>query len=263
MAAGQPDAADRGFYVYGIVGREQPELAGVAGVDAGSAVFVVEEDGLGAIVSEVPLAEFGDDALQSNLEELSWVAEKVRAHEEVLERAAREAPVLPLRFGTIYRSLDGLRGLLAHDRNDLSSTLEQLRGKREWGVKSVVDRERLGQAVSGSDPRVAELAQAAEAKPAGTAYLGRKRLERHVDARADELAARLASDAHERLAAVADRAVRDRSPGLKASYLVEEARDDDFRRVLEDVGREYEEFGIRFELTGPWPPYSFVGEPTR
>jgi Gas vesicle synthesis protein GvpL/GvpF len=258
MATGRADAADRGFYVYGIVGREQPKLAGVMGVDAASAVFVVEDNGLGAIVSEVPLDEFGDDALPSNLEEVSWVAAKVRAHENVLERAAREAPVLPLRFGTIYRSLDRVRDFLAGDRTELASTLEQLRGKREWGVKSLVDRDRLGQAVHASDPRAAELAEATEAKPAGTAYLGRKRLERHLEARADQLAARFAGEAHERLAAVAERAVLERSAGLKGAYLVDEARDDDFRRVLEAVGREYEPFGIRFELTGPWPPYSFV-----
>jgi Gas vesicle synthesis protein GvpL/GvpF len=258
MATGRADAADRGFYVYGIVGRQKPALAGVMGVDAASPVFVLDDDGLGAIVSEVPLAEFGDEALRSNLEEVSWVAAKVRAHEDVLERAAREAPVLPLRFGTIYRSLDRVRDFLAGDRTDLASTLEQLRGKREWGVQSLVDRDRLGQAVHASDPRAVELAEATEAKPAGTAYLGRKRLERHLEARADQLAARLAGEAHERLAAVAERAVLEQTAGLKGAYLVDEARDDDFRRVLEDVGREYEPFGIRFELTGPWPPYSFV-----
>jgi Gas vesicle synthesis protein GvpL/GvpF len=190
------------------------------------------------------------------------VAEKVRAHEQVLERAAREAPVLPLRFGTIYRSLDGLRELLTRDRGQLASTLEELRGKQEWGVTSVIDRERLGQAVHATDPRATQLAEAAEGKPTGTAYLGRKRLERHVGARADELATRLSAAAHERFAAVAHRAVREGSTQLKGAYLVEESRDDEFRRVLEEVGREYEPFGIRFELTGPWPPYSFVGEQT-
>jgi hypothetical protein len=262
MAADRAEPADRGFYVYGIVGTERPELTGVTGVDGRSAVFMHDEDGLGAIVSEVPLAEFGEDALRRNLEELSWVAEKVRAHEEVLERAAREAPVLPLRFGTIYRSLDGLRELLTQERGQLATTLERLRGKREWGVTSVVDRERLSQAVHATDPRATELAEAAEGKPAGTAYLGRKRLERHLGARADELAARLTETAHERLAAVADRAVREGSTQLKGAYLVEEDRNNEFRRVLEEVGREYEPFGIRFELTGPWPPYSFVGERT-
>jgi hypothetical protein len=263
MAAGPADAADRGFYVYGIVGTEQPELADVMGVDGTSAVFVVDGDGVGAIVSEVPLAEFGEAALQGNLEDVSWVAEKVRAHEEVLERAAGQAPIVPLRFGTIYRSLDAVRGLLGHDRDDFMSTLEQLRGKREWGVKSIVDRERLGQALSRSDPEVAEFAEAALSKPAGTAYLGRKRLERHLEARGDELAARLTGDAHARLAAFADGAVRDRGGALKAAYLVDEAREDDFRRELDEIGREYEELGVRFELTGPWPPYSFVGEAAR
>jgi hypothetical protein len=263
MAAGQADAAERGFYVYGIIGREQPDVSGVAGVDAGSGVFVVEGDGLGAIVSEVPLAEFGDEALHGHLEDVSWLTAKVRAHEDVLEQAARAAPVLPLRFGTIYRSLDGLRDLLARDRDHLAATLERLAGKREWGVKSVVDRERLEEAVSASDPRAAELAAATEAKPAGTAYLGRKRLERHVDAQAADLAERLGGQAHERLAALADSAVRERAAGLKAAYLVEQTREDDFRRELDEIAREYEHAGIRFELTGPWPPYSFVGEPAR
>jgi Gas vesicle synthesis protein GvpL/GvpF len=262
MAAGRAEPSDRGFYVYGIVGTERPELTGATGVDGRSAVFMHDEDGLGAIVSEVPLAEFGEDALRRNLEELSWVAEKVRAHEEVLERAAREAPVLPLRFGTIYRSLDGLRELLTQDRGQLASTLEELRGKREWGVTCVIDRERLSQAVHATDPRAAQLAEAAEGKPAGTAYLGRKRLERHLGARADELATRLTATAHERLAAVAHRAVREGSTRLKGAYLVEEGREDDFRQVLEELGRDYEQSGIRFELTGPWPPYSFVGERT-
>jgi hypothetical protein len=262
MAADRAEPADRGFYVYGIVGTERPELTGVTGVDGRSAVFMLDEDGLGAIVSEVPLAEFGEDALRRNLEELSWVAEKVRAHEDVLERAAREAPVVPLRFGTIYRSLDGLRELLTQDRGQLATTLEELRGKREWGVTSVIDRERLSQAVHASDPRAAQLAEAAEGKPTGTAYLGRKRLERHLGARADELATRLTVTAHDRLTAVAHRAVREGSTQLKGAYLVEEARDGEFRRVLEELGREYEPFGIRFELTGPWPPYSFVGERT-
>jgi Gas vesicle synthesis protein GvpL/GvpF len=263
MAAGRAEDADRGYYVYGIVGQEQPELAGVAGVDPGFPVFVVDENGVGAIVSEVPLAEFGDEALKKNLEELPWVAEKVRAHEHVLERAAQDVPVLPLRFGTIYRNLEGVRGLLTEDRRELASTLAQLRGRREWGVKSVVDRERLARAVEGSDPRAAELAEAAEGKPAGTAYFDRKRLERHVGMQGNELAARLAAEAHDRLAAVAERAVHEGTSPLKGAYLVDVGREDDFRRALDEIGRESEQFGVRFELTGPWPAYSFVGERTR
>jgi hypothetical protein len=261
MAADQTDSAGRGYYVYGIVGGA-PALDGVRGVDGSSPVFVVEQDGIGAIVSEVPLAEFGDTVLQQRLEELSWLEEKVRAHEHVLENATREAPVLPLRFGTVYRSLEPVRELLTERREQLVSKLEQLRGKREWGVKCTVDRERLLEAAGGSDAAVAALAAEAEAKPAGSAYFMRKRLERRVDEQAKTLAARLATDAHERLTGVADRAVRDEGALLKSSYLVDHASEHAFREVLHEAAADYERYGVRFELTGPWPPYSFVGEDT-
>jgi hypothetical protein len=262
MAAGPADAAHRGYYVYGLLGSEQPALDDVQGVDASSPVFVVEEDGVGAIVSEVPLEEFGESAIQQKLEELPWVEEKVRAHELVLEQAARDVPVLPLRFGTIYRSLDRLRNVLAERKPELVSALEQLRGRREWGVKCLVEKTRLAEAVEGSDAQAAELAEDAKTKPAGSAYFARKKLERYVDERADAMAARLAARAHERLAAVADQAVREDGATLKGAYLVHEAREEDFRRILREVGAEGEDVGLRFELTGPWPPYSFVGSAT-
>jgi Gas vesicle synthesis protein GvpL/GvpF len=261
MAAGRADTSDRGYYLYGIV-RSKPRLEDVPGVDGTSPVFVVEEDGVGAIVSEVPLAEFGDTVLQQKLEELPWLEQKVRAHERVLEQAAQEAPVLPLRFGTVYLSLDPVRNLLTERREQLVSTLEELRGKREWGVKCVVDRERLLEAIRESDEGVAELATEAESKPAGAAYFARKRLERGLDAQAKELAARLAAEAHERLTAVADRAVRDDGALLKGAYLVDRTREQAFRDVLQEAGAAYERYGVRFELTGPWPPYSFVGGET-
>jgi hypothetical protein len=260
MAAGRAEAAGRGYYVYGIVGSERPALGELTGIDGNSLVYVLEEDGLAAIVSEVPLDEFGDEALQRNLEEPSWLEAKVRAHEQVLEQATRQAPVLPLRFGTVYRTLDPLRELLAGQREGLASALEQLRGKREWGVKCVLDQERLEQAVQSTDAQASELAEAAEGKPPGKAYFERKKLARHVDERAEELAARLGAEAHERLEAVADRGIRESRGALKGAYLVEETREDDFRRALHELSRDYDRFGLRFELSGPWPPYSFVEE---
>jgi hypothetical protein len=261
MAAGRADSSGRGYYLYGIVGSGPP-LKDVPGVDETSPVFVVEEDGVGAIVSEVPLAEFGDTVLQQKLEEFPWLEKKVRAHERVLEHAAEEAPVLPLRFGTVYRSLDPVRELLIERREQLVSALEELRGKREWGVRCVVDRKRLLDAVRQSDAGMDELAAAAESKPAGSAYFARKRLERGLDEQAKELAAQLASEAHERLTAVADRSARDGGALLKGAYLLDRTQEQAFRDVLQEAGDAYRRFGMEFELTGPWPPYSFVGGET-
>jgi Gas vesicle synthesis protein GvpL/GvpF len=256
MAAGRTDATERGYYLYAIAGAA-PQLDGVRGVDGTSPVFTVEGAGLNAVVSEVPLAEFGEEALKERLEELPWLEKKVRAHEDVLERAAGETSILPLRFGTIYRSLEPVRELLERRREALGAALAQLDGKREWGVKATLDRERLRAAVEDRDATAA-----LEGASPGTAFFARKRLERDLDDQAKALAGRLAADAHLRLAAVADESVRDGGALLKSSYLVDRDRERPFRDALDEVAAAGARYGFRYELTGPWPPYSFVGSVT-
>jgi hypothetical protein len=43
---------------------------------------------------------------------------------------------------------------------------------------------------------------------------------------------------------------------LNGTYLVDDDRADEFASTVEELGKEYP--GIRLELTGPWPPYSFA-----
>ena len=256
MAANRTNGAEHGYYVYAIAWTA-PRLEGVRGVDGASPVFAVDRVGLSAVVSEVPLGEFGEEALKERLEQLPWLEEKVRAHEEVLERAAGETAILPLRFGTIYRSLEPVRELLERRREALSAALAQLNGKREWGVTATFDRKRLEQAVENGDA-----ASALEGKSPGNAFFTRKRLEREREDQARALAARLAADAHLRLAAVSEESLREDGALLKGSYLVDRAREQVFRDALNEVASAGDPYGFRFELTGPWQPYSFVGSVT-
>jgi hypothetical protein len=45
---------------------------------------------------------------------------------------------------------------------------------------------------------------------------------------------------------------------LNAAYLVP-AGDDGLRGEVDALCRAYAGLGLSFEVTGPWPPYSFVG----
>jgi Gas vesicle synthesis protein GvpL/GvpF len=47
---------------------------------------------------------------------------------------------------------------------------------------------------------------------------------------------------------------------LNASYLVPHSRGDDFAAAVAELADEYPV--LQLELTGPWPPYSFI-EPDR
>jgi hypothetical protein len=213
-----------------------------------------------ALVSTVPLAEFGEDGLKRNLNDMPWLEAVARAHELVLERTLANAPLVPMRLCTIYRSEEQVQALLAERREEFTEVLAGLEGRGEWGVKITADRDRVAE----------RLRARADQRPAGVggAYLGRKqqelRLRDEVDAGLDAAV----QESHARLEewAVASellppqRAELSGHSGdmvLNGAFLVDDERLEGFRSVVEELGRQYDD--LAFELTGPWPPYNFVG----
>lgn len=240
-----------GWYVYGVV------AAGAAEPDLEQDVCLVEHDGVAAVAGEVPLDEFGDDAIVENLNNRAWLVEKARSHEEVLRAFTSVTPVVPLRFGAIYHELEDVRRMLEVRRRFFEATLARLRGHVEVGVKAWLDRSRL------------EHPNATTSLPqSGRAYLERRRAQLDAARTASAHMADLARIAHERLAAVAvDDAVNRPQPReltgrtedmlLNGAYLV---REDDVP-LVEEVVRLLQESapaGVSYEITGPWPPYNFA-----
>ena len=249
-----------GWYVYGVIAADTARdglFAGVGGV--AGAVSLVQEGSLAAIVSTVPLAEFGEEELTEHLRDPAWLEQRVRAHESVLEAALKTRGLVPFRFGTIYRDEDRVREMLVHEAEALAGRLDRVRGKLELGVKGFL-----------AGPAQAEAEPQAEVS-AGRRYLEGKQQARRLAEEQEALRGGLAQSAHERLAAVAEEAVanplqsrevsgRAADMFLNGAYLVADARQDDFRRAVSALAAEHEPTGASFELTGPWPPYNFVDE---
>ena len=245
-----------GWWVYGVVPSDAAveELARAEGV--GSApVRLVRAAGLAALTGEVPLDEFDEEGLRRNLEDPVWLEEQARAHDAVLAGALARSPLVPLRFGVVYRSEDGVRQMLELRAPELEATLARVAGRVELGVKAfLVDRgEQRAAAASGRE------------------YLLRKQEERRRAAEADAQGSDVALELHERLAAHAQeaRANRPQRPELSGRrermilngvYLVAVDRQDAFAGAVDALRRVYESHGVLLELTGPWPPYNFAGE---
>ncbi len=86
------------------VGADAPaEPADLEGVEPGTSIELISDGELAALVSPVPLPEYGDEQLRVHLEDLAWVERTARRHEDVLEAALREATIVPLRLCTLYR----------------------------------------------------------------------------------------------------------------------------------------------------------------
>ena len=254
---------ERGLYVYGVVPSSAPGTVfdDVRGVDPSEAVTLVADGEVAAIVSTVRLDEFGEDAIHENLRDARWLAEKARAHDDVLAAAVGRTTVVPFRFGAIYRDEQHVVDLL-RERVDFASTLSRLDGAVELGVKAVVDVEALR-------GRLAAEHAVADDLPAGRAYMQRRQLARDLDEAVDRFAAECAQESHERLANVAraaranpvqplDDASSPRRMILNGAYLVDAAAQAQFRDEVGAVARDRGDDGVDFELTGPWPPYNFA-----
>jgi hypothetical protein len=239
------------------------------GVDPEAPVQPLEDEGLVVLTSRVPLAEFGEDPLRENLNDLSWLERVARTHEAVLERALSGGPIVPLRLCTIFADEAGVRAMVAREGRQLREALERLDGRREWGVKLLVDRDALAAAARERSPEVAALQDELAERSGGGAYMHERRLERLVGELVDRLAAELAEDVHARLGDwVADSVLnppqnRELSGHegemiLNGAYLVETKRTEGLRRLLSELEDRHRALGARLELTGPWPPYNFV-----
>jgi Gas vesicle synthesis protein GvpL/GvpF len=259
-----PAPTGDGLWAYCITrGGDPPRIDGVHG----SPVERIEADGLAVLVSRVPLAEFGEDALRRNLNDLDWLERVARDHETVLEQTLASGTIVPLRICTIFTDDEGAAGMLTERRAALDTALDVLDGREEWGVKLIVDREALEAAARDRAPD--DLDEQREGQSAGGAYMLRRRQERQLREAADRLAGGIAEDVHAQLQDWATDAVVNppQNPELSghegdmllnAAYLVEAAKVERLHELVEELRERHRELGVRIELTGPWPPYNFV-----
>jgi hypothetical protein len=258
--------AATGHYVYGVVPAGTSLRPDLVGVEPTAPVDTIEEGDLTALVSEVPLAEFDEDTLRENLNDVAWLEEKARAHEAVLEAALGRSAVVPLRLCTVFAGEAQVRAMLAREHDVLADALERLHGRAEWGVKAYADRSAAErEALGRTDGRDDEADQVS----AGTAYMNRRRAEARAREQVEEIADEWARAIHARLAAIAAEALlnplqRPELSGhegemfLNGVYLVSDAESATFRAAVGALADEFDRRGVAIDLTGPWPAYNFV-----
>lgn len=235
-------------YVYGIVeaAARPPEGGGIAGAP----LAVVAGDGAAALVSDLPDGE------------VRMGRDEVMKHAEVLDHALENGTVLPMRFGVVMPdSEDVRRQLLEPHEEDLRTQLHELAGKVEVNVRAVYEEDIVLREIVSQDAEIARLREAVRDRPEDASYYERIRLgelvakaievrrERDAQTILDSLApVTLAVDvgapAHERVV-------------VNVSFLVERERVEAFDELLDSVAAD-QAGRMRFKLTGPRAPHSFV-----
>jgi hypothetical protein len=238
------------FYVYGVMRAEEAARSRATGV-GDAPVEVIEEGSLAALVSEVPG------------ESVPGRARNLTAHTAVLQDALAQGTVLPMRFGVLVPDAEAVRRELLERRHGwLASNLDALEGRVEMSVSALYREDVLMREVVTEERAIYSLRGQIRSKPDAATHFARVRLGELV-ARAVEV--KRATDS----AAILD-ALRPLAEAFALSELLHErmvvncaflvARD---RLSAFDAGVEQASAAraerMQFKLTGPLPPFSFVG----
>ncbi|MFB6119381.1 gas vesicle protein GvpF [Halosegnis sp.] len=197
------------LYTYGIIAQEDLELdvEGVAGADQ---IYTVDYKTFSAVVSDIHTTE------------PDRTDEDVEAHNTVLQHVLEYdggRTVVPMSFGMAFKNARTLKGVLRGARRALRSTLNDIDGTVELGVKI--------------------LAPADDTVPQDD-------IEATVT---DQLTELSINETENDL--FTDRLI------INKSYLVARDQRDNFDTAIDEIDAKYDG-ALTIKYTGPWPPYNFV-----
>jgi hypothetical protein len=238
-----------GKYVYCIIRNDRSREFGEIGIGSGARVYTVSHKDLAAVVSDTPIVIYDP------------TRENVLAHEFVNETVMREFTLIPMSFGTIFRSENDVKALLNSTYQAFTDVLDKMQGKIEFGLKILWDRDLVVAAIERDNDEIRRLKDEITRNAASSTYFARMQLGRLVEAAMEEASNRYVNHIHEQLKEVSvasrsSKVIGDRMI-LNAAFLVERKDEKAFDEKVKSISLQYEDL-LTFKYTGPWPPYNFV-----
>jgi hypothetical protein len=241
-------AAGRGRYVYCIIQASAPLKFGAIGMDEKwPEVYTINFKDMAAIVSDVPMTP------------LDSTRENVLAHERVNETVMREHTVIPMSFGTIFKTHDDIVELLRSAYEAFADVLNKMQDKLEFGLKVLWDREQIVKTIEQEDEDIHRLKSEISSQK-GSTYFARMQYGRLIDGALQQRSERYLAEFLQRLRDVSvasriNRAIGDKMI-MNAAFLVRRDQEQAFDRRIKEIASRFDK--LTFKYTGPWPPYNFV-----
>jgi len=239
------------LYLYAIT--ELPETTGpviaAEGIDGGVPVEALRSGTYLCWISRVAKSELAD-RLSEHMENLEWLATTGLRHQRVVAEISSHLTALPARFGTVFLSEESLARHVKERLKIFQQAFARVGNADEWGIKVFAERK---------EPR-----SLANNATSGTDYLKKRSefLQPRRSGKLDEEVQNFVANLSE-LAVAA-------SPGGKASagqpglvwhgsFLIRRNDRKKLDAVLKKYAAEWAD-SRRIDCSGPWPPYSFVGD---
>jgi gas vesicle protein GvpL/GvpF len=240
--------SSRAQYVYCIIRSAEPRRFGRIGLGSEpTEVTCVSFREIAAVISDTPE------------EVLDATRENVLAHERVNETVMRSFTVIPMSFGTVFKTRDDIVELLRGAYDAFRDVLEKMQDKVEFGLKVLWDRDVMVREIENDDEDIRRLKNEIAAVP-GSTYFARMQYGRQIEAALQGRSEQYVADIFAQLRDVSVAARANKPIGEKmimnAAFLVSRDKETAFDAKVKEVGALYDKLNFRY--TGPWPPYNFV-----
>jgi len=241
-------STSRGKYVYCIIEAPDALRFGPIGIGADpSEVYTVHYKSLAAVVSDAPL------------EVLDSTRENVLAHERVNETVMREHTVIPMSFGTIFKTREDIVELLRSAAEAFGDVLNKMQNKLEFGLKVLWDRDQAIREVENEDEDISRLKKEISGQK-GPTYFARMQYGRLIDSALQARSERNVADILEQLREVSVASRINKPIGdkmiMNAAFLISRDQETAFDAKVKSIASRFDK--LTFKYTGPWPPYNFV-----
>jgi hypothetical protein len=246
--AASGEDSNEGKYVYCIIKTERPLGFGPLGIGPDPAeTYTVNFRDIAAVVSNTPMVV--QDPTRDN----------VLAHQRVNETVMQQHTVIPMSFGTVFKTEDDIVELLRSAYDAFTDVLNKMQDKFEFGLKVLWDREQIIREIEEEDEDIRRLKGEISSQK-GSTYFARMQYGRLIDAALQARSERYVAEVFQALrdvsvASRSNKPIGDRMI-MNAAFLVGRESENSFDLRVKDIGQRYDK--LTFKYTGPWPPYNFV-----
>lgn len=239
-----------GKYVYCIIECDSPRGFGAIGIGGrGDDVYTIHHDNLAAVVSDTPVVVYDP------------TRENALAHEHVNSTVMKEFTVIPMSFGTLFRTVGDVTEFLKDTTVALQDVLQKMQNKIEFGLKVNWEPDQVLQEVEDEREDIRLLKAEIVSNRLASTYFARMQLGRLVERAMSDKSETFVREIYSYLRDYAIASRDSRPIGdkmiLNAAFLVERDKTDLFDQKIKELGDLYEG-KLKLVFSGPWPPYNFV-----
>lgn len=226
-------------------------------------------DDFHVIVKYVSESEFSEENLKKNLSDIQWLDSNAREHFKIISLIMEDYTVIPFRFGSIFNTSASLKKFITDYSESLMDNLHHIIGKEEWSIKIYCDRKTLCERIDELSEEAAELEKQIMASSPGKAFLLKRKKTELIENEMDKICQNYGQQYFDKFKDLSELTNlnnllpkeftgREDTMILNAAFLVNKIKVADFKNTVDTLSKKDENSGFFIDVTGPWPPFSFI-----